>query len=391
MKIALFIWAAIQSFMFGFLILYLKKNKANYFLSFFFLLTGLNIFVQYLLRFANYLESLPQLVFVSDIIGFLYGPILFLYARRLLITDSKIKTPLHFVPVVAFSIFILLKYLIVTDEFVYKDYIGTIGHRIVLILILVSSILYFGLFIRLLKKRNYIRSTEGFWVTSWFSVFYLFFIFKTIINFGFLGNTFLNVMKISDVDIISSIRSISEYVFIVFNGLIIVITGYWTIQNPSILLQRTKESSDNDKQISEKPTPENVIVQNSKKSSFQTSEEEAIPILETLEKLIKVEKIHLDPDLNENLLAKKLKIPTYLLSNVLNTHKGESFNEYINKCRINEAKKRLISSSHQNLTIFAIALDCGYTSESTFYVNFKKYTGLTPNQFKKKQELQKQE
>ncbi len=118
-------------------------------------------------------------------------------------------------------------------------------------------------------------------------------------------------------------------------------------------------------------------------SKFKIPKEEAAEKIELLNKLIE-EKKHLDPDLNERALAAMMNVPLHFLSSLLNEHVEESFTEFINRNRIEDAKQKLLDNTSSNLTIFAIALDCGYNSESTFYTNFKKYSGMTPNSFKKK-------
>jgi AraC-like DNA-binding protein len=51
---------------------------------------------------------------------------------------------------------------------------------------------------------------------------------------------------------------------------------------------------------------------------------------------------------------------------------------------VEETKRLLKSEKSKDLTLFAIAIDSGFSSESVFYTNFKKYVGMTPNQYKKK-------
>ncbi|WP_082795415.1 response regulator transcription factor [Alkalihalobacillus trypoxylicola] len=72
--------------------------------------------------------------------------------------------------------------------------------------------------------------------------------------------------------------------------------------------------------------------------------------------------------------------PSYL-SNLFATHNKESFIEYLNKIRINEAKKLLRKNG---LTIAEISETVGYSDHSYFCKVFKKKTGFSPSKYKKK-------
>jgi AraC-like DNA-binding protein len=60
---------------------------------------------------------------------------------------------------------------------------------------------------------------------------------------------------------------------------------------------------------------------------------------------------------------------------------GLTFHDLINTHRIEEAKK-MILDPELNETIEGIAYLVGFNSKSTFHSAFKKFTGLTPSQFK---------
>ena len=58
---------------------------------------------------------------------------------------------------------------------------------------------------------------------------------------------------------------------------------------------------------------------------------------------------------------------------------GLTFNDYLNRKRIQRALA-LIKSGEK---ITDVAYMCGYSEFSTFYRNFKKFTGSQPNQYQK--------
>ena len=75
--------------------------------------------------------------------------------------------------------------------------------------------------------------------------------------------------------------------------------------------------------------------------------------------------------------------PNYL-SKIINSGTGMNFNDFINRYRIEEAKKRLLSNDYEHLTVEAIGASVGFTSKSTFYAAFKKHVGESPSVFMKK-------
>ena len=65
---------------------------------------------------------------------------------------------------------------------------------------------------------------------------------------------------------------------------------------------------------------------------------------------------------------------------------GVSFNTYIDTIRIEAAKKLLAST---NLKVYHISEIVGYTNPDYFYLKFRKYVKITPNQFREKNRKRK--
>lgn len=105
-------------------------------------------------------------------------------------------------------------------------------------------------------------------------------------------------------------------------------------------------------------------------------------IIQILDESLKSKKYYLDSELTLNQLSDKISIPSYKVSKAINEIAGKNFFEFINSYRIEEFKQLISDPQKQNYTIFALALDCGFNSKSSFNTFFKKYTGLTPSQFK---------
>ena len=100
---------------------------------------------------------------------------------------------------------------------------------------------------------------------------------------------------------------------------------------------------------------------------------------------ILIEKKYMESDLSLGNISEKFKISKGYLSLLINTHTQKSFNDYINELRIEASKKMLVDIHYEKYTIESIGLECGFNSKSNFYTSFKKFSGQTPNQFKKLQ------
>ncbi|RVU55183.1 helix-turn-helix domain-containing protein [Anaerosphaera multitolerans] len=78
-------------------------------------------------------------------------------------------------------------------------------------------------------------------------------------------------------------------------------------------------------------------------------------------------------------IANSLHVSKNYLCYLFKKKTGYRFCEYVNILRINRAKK-LIVESQKNFDY--ISFDCGFASQSHFSSTFKKYTGITPSEYK---------
>jgi len=104
-----------------------------------------------------------------------------------------------------------------------------------------------------------------------------------------------------------------------------------------------------------------------------------------IEKIMTSEKLFLDDELTLNLLSEKCEIPSSHISQIINQHFRMNFYDFVNRYRINEAKKMLLSTEYDKLSVLGIAYDCGFKSKSSFNRYFKKFCAETPSEFKKNQ------
>lgn len=97
------------------------------------------------------------------------------------------------------------------------------------------------------------------------------------------------------------------------------------------------------------------------------------------------EKPFLNEELSLPLLAEQSSISRPYLSQIINQEYGMNFYDFVNRFRVEEAKKRLISKEYEHLSVLGIAFECGFKSKSSFNRYFKKYCGVSPSEYKKRQ------
>ena len=89
-----------------------------------------------------------------------------------------------------------------------------------------------------------------------------------------------------------------------------------------------------------------------------------------------------DPELTAPKLANLLATNTTYLSRALNDGLGINFNEFINRIRV-EAVQAELRSQSVDRDILGVALDAGFSSKASFNRVFKRYTSVTPTEFRR--------
>jgi AraC-like DNA-binding protein len=94
------------------------------------------------------------------------------------------------------------------------------------------------------------------------------------------------------------------------------------------------------------------------------------------------EKPFTDGELSVQTLAEKLSIPAHHLSQTINERLGQTFADFVNSYRVEEAKRRLLDPAFKHLSLLGIAEEVGFNSKSSFNSIFKKHTSMTPSEFR---------
>jgi AraC-like DNA-binding protein len=109
---------------------------------------------------------------------------------------------------------------------------------------------------------------------------------------------------------------------------------------------------------------------------------EETPLVEALNNTMNKDRAYTDHDLRIADLATRLKVPEYKLRRTINRNLGyQNFNQFVNRYRIEEAARRLITEPRT--PVLTIALDVGFRSISSFNTAFRAQYKTTPTDYRK--------
>jgi len=99
--------------------------------------------------------------------------------------------------------------------------------------------------------------------------------------------------------------------------------------------------------------------------------------------LMEQEKPYRDSEITVERLSKQLSISEKHLSQILNEKLQLNFNNFINKYRVEEAREKILDPKEKDFVILKIAYDVGFNSKSAFNAAFKKFTKMSPSEYRK--------
>lgn len=126
----------------------------------------------------------------------------------------------------------------------------------------------------------------------------------------------------------------------------------------------------------------------SKQVKYQNSglnQELAKNLAQRLEATVTSRQLYLDNELNLQKIALLLKVPEAHISQVLCEQIGQNFYEFINRKRIEQAKQLLSSNDPSYNNILQLAFSVGFNNKTSFNTAFKRFTQVTPSQYRQKQ------
>ena len=120
--------------------------------------------------------------------------------------------------------------------------------------------------------------------------------------------------------------------------------------------------------------PEAPIIQ--QPSNSHTIDEE---LMHRITELMETDRMFLNSDLKMSDVAARLGVHQNTVSSCINSITGNSFPQYVNRYRIDYAKQQILRYPEKKMTM--IAMESGFTSDTSFLRTFRLIVGMTPKEW----------
>lgn len=364
--------SAATGIFFSFVFLSIKGNKslANRMLSLLLFLFSIRI-GEIAFYWTTYIKDFPHLYNISSSMPFLFGVSIFFYVKFSQNDEEKINYSffLHLIPFVLYNIY-LFPFYIQSADYKLNELLNITStspafgiefytFRTIKLLHMTIYAVLTGTLINNAKMKdlNKQQRNEMRWHKYLVTGFIVFIAITGLQTFGIAVSGYEYIIELDSALMITC-------AFMIYSSI------YFTVKNPDIFIGTFRKLP--------------ILKYNRSSLTEEKAEEYAKKIVEYTEK----EKLYLNPDLKMSDLSKSLSIPSHHISQVINDKLGTSFTDFINKYRINDAKKLLKDPEYDKFTILSIAYESGFKNKASFNSAFKKFTKITPSEFKKKQSEQ---
>ena len=297
---------------------------------------------------------------ISYSVNTLLMPLLWLFAKKNFDLNFRLK-PIHLLHLLPALLCLGLSLAIPAQERIASiqhemtgddTWIGDINT----IIVFIQMVAYFAVIFRFLhRKKKAIRDTvsDAEWVQKeWIPVFeYLFAALFVIVMVCYA------IWPRTDAWLIQILNVIAMF-YLVYN----------TIAHPVMPIVQVVEDEPETADTSEVETS----------AAPAMDEQQMKEVCEKASQYMAESKAYLRPDISLALFAREINIPQRTLSRAINGSLGCNFFEFVNRMRIEEAKRLLRDLRTSDFNIDSIYSDCGFRSRSTFFMVFKKMTGMSP-------------
>ncbi|GLU43720.1 helix-turn-helix transcriptional regulator [Allomuricauda sp. NBRC 101325] len=309
---------------------------------------------------TNYVFQYPHTYLMSTWSSFMYGPLLFLYFRRVSKSHQfNNKDLLHFLPTVALTLYMFFTVYAFTGSEKILQMLSRLQEglnpgdstKLVLLVILKAlSLAVYAYFVhRILRTNNNgLPQKTRIWQKNMYVIHVSYVVVYIIYGLYIMAGKNTGIMFHAPIILMSAMVL---YVGYAANVQPDVFSGCYAYTNrlfPKYVKSGLTHSLSNE-------------------------------LKENLTDLFENEKLYRHNDINLDMVAEKLETTRHNASQLINEHFNMSFHQFVNSYRINEAVELLKTENERN--IIDIAYEVGYNNKVSFNKAFKKNTDLTPSQY----------
>jgi len=334
------ILGALQGFMLAWIIYFKNSRQIAYkYLALFLLIISLGCLADNNLGVFNL--NFYIIIWAGN--SFLLAPLLYLYIYQLASDEKSFhkKYLLHFLPFVVFKTLILLIHFLELNK---NQFLILTGVVLNFGLIVYNLIYIFLAFTHIKSYENILLMKRG--LNLIISLLFVFLIYNII----FLIRRIFNLFSPVEFEFFENYLYVGVAILIYF-------ISFKIISQPNIFIKKSKyeKSAINQNEI--------AIYGKKIENFFEETEN------------------YLSPKFNMSHLAEHLKLEKHKLSQIIGGHFNKNFYDLLNYYRIQKVCDQLLKVENRKFNLFGVALNCGYSSKSTFNAAFKKVKGVTPSQF----------
>lgn len=119
------------------------------------------------------------------------------------------------------------------------------------------------------------------------------------------------------------------------------------------------------------------------RESCRPAESTEQALFESMSRLMEIERIYLDKNLNRDSLAERLETNRTYISKIIKANTGLTLPQWINRYRIKHARLILSDPARSGMSVKDIADASGFSNVSTFNVVFKECVGMSPTAYRR--------
>jgi AraC-like DNA-binding protein len=353
-----------------------KNRKGNVFLGLYLLINALDNSSYF---YHSFLNLTPTVEMIRIEIGsFLKWPFLFLFVLTILFSNFRLRLRhfLHLVPLVLNTLILLPRFYLVDYNgkiLLFKDHTHSfegsftiIFSHVQLAFYIISIFFLLARYKKILLENYSISDRANYsWLLQMNGFLTGLFIVSIVQNFykyEYYG------AKITEYRLLMSLAQLAFICWLVLKAMYAPKIFSGVDSNLQLVSTYAGNSMSND---------------NGSELKGEASEKSIQQIAVLKEYMIKNEP-YMNPGLTIKDLAKQIGMDVRETSLLINHTLNQNFYDFINRYRIDKAMDILKNPGYKKLTILEILYQVGFNSKSSFNTSFKKQTGLTPTDYRKK-------